>query len=512
MQDNTLNNKRIAKNTLVLYIRTLFTMLVSLYTSRVVLNVLGVTDYGIYSAVGGVVAMFGIVSGALSSSISRFITFELGKNNKEKLSTIFSTSINILLILCFVILVVCEIAGVWFLNAKMNIPPERLTAANWVFQSAIISFLISIISIPYSASIIAHEHMTAYAYISIADALFKLVIVFLLPIIPIDYLISYSILVVIVATLIRIIYGIYCVKYFDECRYKPVLDRVLYKQMLGFTGWNFLSNGAMVFNTQGVTILVNLYFGVALNAARGIATHVETAVLSFVINFTTAINPQIIKTFATGELDQMFRLVCRGAKFTCFMLMMLALPLILEAETILKLWLVNVPDYTVMFVRLALVATMFNIVGNTGYTACQATGNIKWYSIIISSVGSLSFFFTWVLFELGFPVESMYYVFMTIYILVDIVRLFLMRHLIHFPIMIFFRDVVTPVLLVIILASIIPVAEVMLLESSILRMIITIVLCEICIGTVVYFIGMTSAERIFISNTIRNKLNNILSK
>lgn len=506
------NNAVVAKNTVVLYIRTLFTMLVSLYTSRVVLNVLGVTDYGIYNAVGGVVAMFGIVSGALSSSISRFITFELGKNNKEKLKTIFSTSINILLILSGIILIVCEIVGVWFLNTKMNIPPERLTASNWVFQSAIISFLISVISIPYSASIIAHEHMTAYAYISIIEAIFRLMIVFLLPIVPMDHLIAYSILVVAVATLIRVIYSVYCVRHFEECKYKLVLDRGLYRQMLSFTGWNFLSNGAMVFNTQGVTILVNMYFGVAMNAARGIATQVETAVLSFVMNFTTAINPQIIKNYAAGDLEQMFSLVCRGAKFTCLMLMMFALPLILETETILKLWLVSVPDYTVLFVRLVLIATMFNIVGNTGYTACQATGNIKWYSIIISSVGSLSFFITWILFELGAPVESMYLVFMTVYIVVDLVRLFLMRRLMCFPIMQFIKEVAIPVILVFILASIVPVLEILMVKSSISRLISTVIISEICIGIVVYFVGMTAAERIFITDTIRNKLNNILSK
>ena len=506
------NNAVVAKNTIVLYIRTLFTMLVSLYTSRVVLNVLGVTDYGIYSAVGGVVAMFGIVSGALSSSISRFITFELGNNHQERLSTVFSTSINILLILSGIILFVCEVVGIWFLNTKMNIPSERLTAANWVFQSAIISFLISVISIPYSASIIAHENMTAYAYISIIEALFRLLIVFLLPIIPIDHLITYSVLVVAVATLIRIIYGFYCVRHFAECKYRPVLDKGLYKQMLSFTGWNFMSNGAMVFNTQGVTILVNMYFGVAMNAARGIATQVETAVLSFVMNFTTAINPQIIKNYAIGELDQVFSLVCRGAKYTCFMLMMFALPLILEADTILKLWLVNVPDYTVLFVRLVLIATMFNIVGNTGYTACQATGNIRSYSIIISSVGSLSFFLTWALFILGAPVESMYFVFMIVYLLVDVVRLFLMRRLIHFPITQFIKEVAIPVILVFIISSIFPVIEILMVGPSILRLILTTVLSEICIGSVVLFVGMTAAERLFFRNMIRDKYYKMLSK
>lgn len=493
---------------MVLYIRTLFTMLVSLYTSRVVLHVLGVTDYGIYSAVGGVVAMFGIVSGALSSSISRFITFELGKNNKEKLSAIFATSINILLILSGIILFVCEIIGVWFLNTKMNIPEERLVAANWVFQAAILSFLVSIISIPYSACIIAHEHMTAFAYIGIAEAILRLIIVYLLTIIPADHLITYAILMVSVAIIVRIVNSVYCSRHFAESKYKTVLDKSLYRQMLSFTGWNFFSNGAMVFNTQGVTILVNLFFGVTLNAARGIATQVESAVLSFVTNFTTAINPQIIKSYASGELSQMFSLVCRGAKFTCYMLLMLALPLILEADTILALWLVNVPDYTVLFVRLALIATLFNIVGNTGYTACQATGNIKLYSIIISSVGSLSFFLSWLIFTLGAPVECMYFVFMTIYIIVDVTRLFLMKHLINFPIRMFLKDVVLPTVAVIILASIFPIAEVMVLKQSYLRIVITLILCELSIVLMVYNIGMSKAEKEFVRSIIKNKFTN----
>ena len=500
------NNTVVAKNTIVLYIRTLFTMLVSLYTSRVVLNVLGVTDYGIYSAVGGVIAMFGIISGALSSSISRFITFELGKNNQDRLKVIFSTSINILLILSVIIFVVCEFIGVWFLNTKMNIPAERLVAANWVFQAAILSFLVSIISIPYSACIIAHEHMTAFAYISIADAILRLVIVYLLTIIHADHLITYAILMVCVAIIVRIVYSVYCSRHFAESKYKKVLDKSLYRQMLSFTGWNFLSNGAMVFNTQGVTILVNVFFGVAMNAARGIATQVESAVLSFVTNFTTAINPQIIKSYASGELSQMFSLVCRGAKFTCFMLLMFALPLVLEAEMILKLWLVNVPDYTVLFMRLAMIATIFNIIGNTGYTACQATGNIKRYSIVISSVGSLSFLLTWLVFQLGAPVESMYFVFMLVYIMVDITRLFLMRRLMNFPIRMFIKDIVLPVITVIVLSSIIPVICIFFMVESQLRLLITIFLCEISIAAVVYCVGLTKNEREFVLNFVKNKI------
>lgn len=259
MSDTSTNNKRIAKNTLLLYIRTLFIMLITLYTSRVILNTLGVSDYGIYNVVGGVVAMFSVISSSLSSSISRFITYELGHGDFERLKRIFTTSVNIQIGISFVILVLAETFGLWFLNTKMNIPANRMTAANWVLQCSLISFIINLISLPYNACIIAHEKMSAFAYISILEAILKLTVVYMLLISPYDKLSTYAVLLVIVALLIRLAYGQYCKRHFEESRYKFVYDKPLIKEMTGFAGWSFFGNGAYMLNTQGVDMLINIF-------------------------------------------------------------------------------------------------------------------------------------------------------------------------------------------------------------------------------------------------------------
>ena len=310
MSETSANNKRIAKNTLLLYVRTLFIMLVTLYTSRVVLNTLGVSDYGIYNVVGGVVAMFSVISVSLSSSISRFITYELGHGDFDKLKRIFSTSINIQVGISLVILVLAEVFGVWFLNTKMNIPAERMTAANWVLQCSLLSFIIGLISVPYNACIIAHERMSAFAYISILEVVLKLAVVYMLLVSPYDKLATYAVLLVVVALIVRLTYGQYCKRHFEESRYRFVHDKSLIKEMTGFAGWSFFGNGAYMLNTQGVDMLINIFFGVTFNAARGVATQVQNAVMQFVNNFTVAVNPQITKSYASGEREYMYKLVC----------------------------------------------------------------------------------------------------------------------------------------------------------------------------------------------------------
>jgi O-antigen/teichoic acid export membrane protein len=355
------DNGRIAKNTLLLYMRTILVMLVSLFTSRVVLSALGGDDYGIYNVVGGVVAMFTVVSGALSASISRFITFELGRNDIEKLKRIFSTSINIQIGISLLILLLGETIGVWFLNYKMNIPVERLDAANWVLQCSLITFIINLISVPYNAAIIAHEKMSAFAYISILEVILKLLIVYLLYISMWDKLIVYSSLLVLVAIIIRMVYGVYCNRCFVETRYLLVYDRALIKNMTSFAGWGFFTNTAYMFNTQGINILINMFFGVGVNAACGITMQVEAAIMKFVNDFTTALNPQITKSYAMNDFDTMNKLVIRGAKFSYFLLFILSLPILIETDYILGLWLEEVPEHTVAFVRLAIIGTMITI-------------------------------------------------------------------------------------------------------------------------------------------------------
>ena len=313
MTNSSSNNKRIAKNTLLLYIRMLFLMVVSLYTSRVVLNALGVEDFGIYNVVGGVVAMFSMLSGSLSAAITRFITYELGTGNKENLKKIFSSSVTIQIGLAVLIALLAEAVGVWFLNVKMNIPDARMVAANWVFQFSILTFAINLISVPYNASIIAHERMSAFAYISILEAIGKLAIAFLITVSPMDRLIFYSLLMCAVALLVRLVYGYYCKKHFEECTYHFLWDKELLKRMFGFAGWNFIGASSAVLRDQGGNVVINLFCGPVVNAARGIASQVNTAVHGFVSNFMTALNPQITKSYASGNRDYMMTLIFQGA-------------------------------------------------------------------------------------------------------------------------------------------------------------------------------------------------------
>lgn len=501
MIDNTSNNKLIAKNTMYLYFRTILIMIVSLYMSRVVLQTLGVEDYGVYNAVGGVVTMFAVISGALSNAISRYITYGLGKYDEDRLNTIFCTGLNIQIIISIIIVILCELIGVWFLNYKMNIPPERLVAANWVLQCSLLTFVINLISVPYNACIIAHEHMNAYAYISIADALLKLSVAFLIIIAPYDKLIVYSLLLVVVSLIVRIIYGIYCGRHFKETRYKLVYDKPLFREMLSFAGWNFFTNGASIINSQGVTILINVYFGVILNTARGIATQVESAIGQFVNSFTTAVNPQITKTYAQDEKERMFSLICKGAKFSYILLLFMVVPIMIETNYILKLWLGTVPDHASLFVRLALVGSMVTILGCTGYTACMATGNIKKYAIWLTSIGSLVFIATWILYFVGFPVESTYYAYIVVYILVQIARLIIMKELLNFPIKLFMKEVIIRIIPPTLFAFV-PFVLVLIMDESLLRLLLVIVSSVIWVSLLVYIFSLTTNERELIKNKL----------
>lgn len=502
MSNTYSNNKQIARNTLLLYFRTLLIMAITLYTSRVILNALGVEDYGIYNVVGGVVAMFSLLSGSLSNAISRFITFELGRGDIKRLNIIFSTSINIQISLSILIIVLGGVIGGWFLNTRMNIPENRLDAANWVLFCSIIMFSINLISLPYNACIIAHERMKAFAYVSILDAFLRLLVCYLITISPFDKLISYAILLVIVALIIRFVYGIYCNKHFEECHYHFIYDRALLKQMGCFAGWQFLTNSCWMFNTQGINILINLFFGVTLNAARGIANQVDAAIQQFVNNFMTALNPQITKTYASGDFENMFKLICRGAKFSYFLLLLFAIPVLFETKYILTLWLKNVPDHTIVFLRLTIIGSVVNMLGGTGLTACMATGQIKQYAIWISSVGILVFPLSWIAFKSGLPVESTYVIFIIIYIAVEIVRLKIMKNLLHFPPIIFFNKVIVKIFIVTPLTLIMPFISVYFIPESFERLCLTATISLIFSCIIIYTLGLSGDEQKVIKGKI----------
>ena len=496
MSDTSANNKRIAKNTLMLYVRMLFTMAVSLFTSRVVLQTLGVEDYGIQNVVGGVVAMFSVLSGSMSSSISRFITFELGRGEIHRLKTVFSTGVNIQLGMSLLVIVVAEAAGVWFLNCKMNIPAERMVAANWVFQCSILTFVLNLLSVPYNASIIAHEKMSAFAYISVIEVTLKLIIVYMLTVSPFDRLITYSVLLLCVGALIRFIYGYYCKRHFEECTYHFVYDKAVLKSMTSFAGWNFLGNGAYMLNTQGVNILMNMYFGVAVNAARGVATQVDAALKQFVNNFTTAVNPQITKSYAQGDLESMHKLVCRSAKFSAFLMMFFAVPIILETDTILNIWLKNPPAYASIFLKWIIISSfMDTVLANSLVTSMFATGNIKRYQIIVTTVGCLVFPLSWLAFQLGFEPQVGYILYFIIYTILLFIRLYLLRDMVKLPIMMYVREVLFKVLPTMAICFTIPSLLLFSMGEGVVRLILIVVLSTIVSSFTIYHIGLNEGEK-----------------
>ena len=501
------NNKRIAKNTLLLYLRLILTMGVGLFTSRVVLNTLGVEDYGVYNVVGGVVAMFALFTGSLSAAISRFLTYELGKGNVYKLNVVFSTSVTIQLVLAIVVSLLAEIGGVWFLNTHMNIPADRMNAANWVLQFSILTFAINLVSVPYNAAIIAHEKMSAFAYISILEVILKLVVAYTLYVSPIDKLKTYAFLLALVALIIRFVYSIYCSRNFEECHYKFVFDKSLLKQMTGFAGWNLLGSGAYLFNTQGVNIVTNLYFGVAVNAARGVASQAEGIIRQFVTNFTTAINPQITKSYAAGDMNYMYSLVCRGAKFSYFLMFFFAVPFMFETETIMRLWLKNYPPEAPLFLRLSMIGTLFDILGNATANAAWATGNVKRYYIVIGGVGCLVFPLSWIAFAMGIDAYASYIAFAVVYLVLVFLKLYIIKGLIGFPVIEFYKHVFGRIVPVSILSFVLPAIVYFNMDNCLLRTFVVIAISGISTAAITYFIGMSKGERSKIIQIAKQKLN-----
>lgn len=380
------NNKRIAKNTILLYLRMLLTIVVGLYTSRVVLNTLGVSDYGVYNVVGGIVAMLSFLNSALTAASQRFISFELGRGDKDKLKTIFCTSVTIHAILALIIFIIAETVGLWFVNTHLNIEPARMTAANWVYQCSILTFMLAIVSVPYNSCIVAHEHMNAFAYVSILEVILKLLIVYLLLVINYDKLITYGILVLCVAFIIRLIYGLYCKKHFEECTYHLTFNKTLFKEMFSFAGWSVVGNLGFSFKDQGANVILNIFFGTVINAARGVALQVNGIISGFSSNFIMALNPQITKQYAIGNTQNSMNLVYAGCRYSFYLLALVSIPVIINMDYILKLWLYKVPEYTSEFLKLALVAALINSIALPLVTALQATGKIKVFQISICIV------------------------------------------------------------------------------------------------------------------------------
>lgn len=395
-------NKRIAKNTLLLYFRSILLILVALYTSRVILDALGVSDYGIYNIVGGVVTSLSILGTAMASATQRFITFALGKKNPVHLKDVFQTSVTLHMVLGVITVVVLEIVGLYLLYYHLNIPISRMSAAFWTMQCSIAVLFITFIAVPYNSLIIAHEKMGAFAYISLLDGFFKLGIAFLLSFATVDKLILYAILLMFVAIVQRLLYTIYCRRHFEESvKLKYKINRTLFKEMFTFSAWNLLGNGSMVLRNLGIDILMNIFFGVTVNAAKGVCNQVQSAIYQFVSNFQTAVNPQLTKSIAMTDYQRSHQLVIQGSRFSFYLLSIFSIPLIIFADNVLGIWLVKTPEYTVEFIRWTFIYLQFDCISRFLINSILATGNIRTYQIIVSGAKFLAlpltyfFFICW---------------------------------------------------------------------------------------------------------------------
>lgn len=511
-EQNNSNNKRIAKNTMLLYFRMIFIMVISLFTSRINLQSLGVENFGIYNVVGGVVAMFSVFSGSLSVSISRFITYELGKGNQEKLKKVFSTAVSIQIFLAICIVILAEIIGIWFLNTKMNIPAERLNAANWVMHFSILAFAVNLISVPYNAAIIAHEKMSAFAYVSVFEVIAKLGITYYLFISPFDKLKTYAVLLFALSIVLRIIYGIYCKRNFQECSYKFIFDKGLIKQMTGFAGWSLFGLVAYSGYNYGLNILLNLFFGPVVNAARGIAFQVQNAVQGFCNNFQMALNPQIIKSYAQNDLKRMHQLIFASSKYAFFLLFFLSLPIIIEAPKILSVWLTEVPEHTVNFVRLILALITFDSLGSSISIAQQATGKIKKYQIWVGGIMLMIVPVAYVSLKMGARPESVYIVYFLACIVAHIVRMIIIRPMIKLSLQEYFHKVIFRLIIVAVCASILPIIAYKLLPVTLLSLFVVCLLCPITVTVSIYFLGLEQSERKMVNEKLKNVSQKIISK
>lgn len=484
----------------------LLMMVVSLYTSRVVLEVLGVTDFGIYNLVGGIVSMLGFLNSSMSNAVQRFLSYEMGKGANGKVAHVFNIAMLAHFIIALVVFVLLELAGVWYLNNHMVLPPERLVAANWVLQCTIATTLFSIIQVPYNGMIIAKEDMGIYAYISIFEAVLKLLVVYLLLIDSFDRLKLYAVLMMVATVVVLMINRIYCIWKYREAHYQFVRDKVLLKKMTSFASWNMIGEIAWVMTGQGVNMILNLFFGPMVNAARGLAEQVNAAVMRFINNFQVALNPQIIKSYSAGELDDMKRLLYMGTKISYFVLFLLALPFIFEMDFILGLWLHDVPEHTTLFCRLILISSLTACISNLLAQVAKAYGKIRKYQMIVSLFLLLNFPFSYIILILGASAEMTVVVNIVIQGILLFVRLLLIRPMIALSIKQFLINVMVPIIGVTGFAVVIPLSWKYCSNTSVTNSLITIILALISAIISIVYAGMKKYERMKIKDLIVNKL------
>ena len=507
MPESNSSIKRVAQNTLVLYVRMLVMMGLGLFTSRITLQALGVDNYGIYNVVGGIVVILGFLNNAMAGATQRFLNVALGKRDYEELRRSISNALILHAGVALICLILSETIGLWFLNEYMVIPEGRLGAANWVYQFSVFTFLMNILTVPYMASIVAHEKMSAFAWITIIDVVMKLVVVCSLLYIDADKLKLYAILLFINSNITLFIYLRYCKRHFDECTIKSwKIDKSLMKSMISFSSWTIIGNLGYIAHTQGIAVIINLFFSVAVNAAQGIANQVNTYVRQFVNNFLMAFNPQVVKTYAANEMDEMHKLILRGCKISLLLVALLVTPLIIEMPNILHIWLGIVPEYSVVFVRLVLLLTFFDAYSSLLATAKGATGDIKVYQMTLTTIGLFHLPLTWICFELGWEPYWAQIVYLFIIVTLQIVRTWFVCRSIHLSQKLFYKEVVVRCYIAIGLAAIIPVLLHLHLEQSYLT---TFVICGLSVllsSMAAFYLGLNKQERVTIIGIVSKKI------
>ncbi len=500
------NNKRIAKNTILLYFRMLFIMIVSLYTVRIVLNTLGAIDYGIYNVVGGIVSMFGIFTTTMASASQRFFSYELGLNNKRNLQQIFSLNLIIYIGLSLFVILLAETIGLWFLNTHLNIPKDRLYAANFVYQFSVFLFVSNLIAIPYNALVIAYEKMSFFAYVSIFEVLSKLLVIYLLLRTSFDRLIFYSVLMCIIGYISLIIYWFYCFKKFFVSHFIFFWNKRKFNELIGYTGWNLFGSITTVLNTQGLSILINLFFGPIFNSAKAISDRVSYTISSFSTNFYLAVNPQIIKLYASGDIESMTALVFQSSKISYYMLLVLSLPLILKTEYVLSLWLGTVDYNMIVFTRLSLIYSLINILENPITQMVRATGKIKKYQIYVGAITLLLIPVCYFLFLNGFSAETSLYILIIIYIVVLYVRLCVVGKQFELSIKTYLDNVLKYVVIVSVISFILSYYIYLYSKDIFLNFLLTSAIVVFITILIAYLLGLSRKEKLTIKNYLYNKI------
>lgn len=500
------NNKRIAKNTMFLYARMLIVMAVSLFTVRVTLNALGAEDYGINNVVGGVVTMFAFLTSTMVSASQRFFAYELGRKDYKRLSQYFTMSFWCYVGIAFIVVLLAETVGLWFVYNKLTISTARMSAALWVYQFSIVSFVFSILSIPYNSIIIARERMNIYALFGLLEAFMKLGIAYLLIISPFDKLIVYSGLMCFMMSSINAFYIIYGISHFEECRIKLYWQSSIFKEVMNYSGWSLFGAISGVLRSQGINVLLNIFFNPVVNAARAIAYQVNNAINQFVMNFFKAVQPQITKYYASGEQDNFISLIYRSSRFCFFMILFLALPILIETPYILKLWLKEVPDMTILFTRLVIITAIVDSTSYSLQTSISATGKIKWFQIVTGGLLILTLPIDYVFLKLGYAPEVTMYVAIVISCIAQVTRILFARHYNKMSVRDYTKSVLIPIILVTCLSVILPYTARLYMEEGFIRLLVVTTVSVISTGVIIYTLGITSSERKTLSSLVLRKI------